>query len=232
MATNAPPTPARWSPGRVVLVVGLGSLVLVAALITVGGKSWGNSTDQTTQILKSGLRQVMKETGTANVAAASAASAAEARAARYGVPLQDLSTAFLNARLPAVVWVDAKTNTPYTPKGKRIVGISVQDGHDVTAVQPFQGQCNFGLVVVSPSDPIIVTDHLGGAGTFGSNVGSTTAHCGVASAPSSWLPVEPQALSSLADLPRSSSECRSSRSGNSVSETCPLTLWRGNHASR
>jgi hypothetical protein len=203
--------------------VGLVSLVLVAAaLITVGVKGWGNSQDQAQQIVRNELRQIMKITGTANVAAASAASAAEIQAARHGVPLQALSTAFLNAQLPAVIWVGATTETPYTPNGKRIVGISVQGGHVTTAVQPFQGQCNFGLVVASPADPIIVADHLGGPGTFGSNVGSATTHCGVASAPSSWLPVKPQPLSSLAELPRPSSGCRSLRSGNSVSVTCPL----------
>ena len=114
------------------------------------------------------LRQVMKVEGTANAAAASAASAAEVQAARNGVPLQALSIAFLNVQLPVVTWVGASTEAPYTPSGKRIVGISLQGGHVMTAVQPFQGQCNFGLVVTSGSDPIIVMDHLGGPGTFGS----------------------------------------------------------------
>jgi hypothetical protein len=174
------------------------------------------------QIATNNLQQAMKITGTVNVAAASAASAALAEAARKGVPLQTLSTAFLNAQLPVVTWVGASTEAPYTSTGKRIVGISVQDGHIITAVQPNLGQCNFGLIVTSPSDPIIVTDHLGGPGTYGSNVGFTTAHCGVASAPSSWLPAKPQALSSLVELPRPSNDCRTTRSDNSVSVTCPI----------
>lgn len=227
--TNTPPAPppsrrsaARRFPLRIALVVGLVSVVLVAVLITVGVRSLYNSQDQAQQIAVNNLRDVMKIEGTANVAGASAASAAEAQATRNGVSLQAMSIAFLNAQLPAVMWVGASTATPYTPTGKRIVSISFQDGHVMAAVQPFQGQCNFGLVVTSPSDPIIVSDHLGGPGTFGSNVGSATAHCGVASAPSSWLPVESQPLSSLAHLPRSSSGCRSSRSGNSVSVACSV----------
>jgi hypothetical protein len=178
--------------------------------------------EQDPQLPVNALRQAMGQQGIANTAAASAASAADELAARNGVPLQALSTSYLNAHLPAVAWVGLSEETPYTPTGKRIVGISVLDGHVVTAMQPYQGQCNFGLVVISPSDPIIVTDHLGGSGTFGSNVGSATPHCGVVSAPSSWLPVKPLPLSSLAHLQRPPPVgCRTtSTSGNSITQEC------------
>ena len=170
------------------------------------------------------LQQEMDQQGIANTAAASAASAVERLAARNEVPLRSLSTTYLNAHLPAVTWVDSSAEAPYASAGKRIVGIKVSDGHIVTAVQVYQGQCNFGLVVTSPSDPIILTDHLGGPGTFGWNVESSTPHCGVVSAPTSWLPVKPQPLSSLADLERPQGErgCHTSSTGNSVTVTCPI----------
>ena len=61
-------------------------------------------------------------------------------AARNEVPLQSLSTSYLNAHLPAVTWVGRHHGvTPYTPTGKRIVGVGVLDGHVVTAVQPYPG---------------------------------------------------------------------------------------------
>jgi hypothetical protein len=168
------------------------------------------------------LKQVMKDVGTANVAAASAASAAEYLAVRSGTSVQAMSLTLLNSHLPTVIWVGATAEIRYRNTGRRTVGISFRDGHILTAVQPFPGQCNFGLVVTSLSDPIIVKDHLGGPGTFGSNVGSATPHCGVAGAPSSWLPVTAQPLASLAHLQRPSSDCRTTRSDNSVGVTCPF----------
>ena len=183
------------------------------------GTGVNNFQNQAEQYAVSALSQAMEQQGIANTAAASAASAAEDQAVRNKVPLTALTTAYLNAHLSAVTWVGASTATPYTPRGKRIVGIGVHDGHIVTAVQPYQGGCNFGLVVTSPSDPIIVTDHLGGPGIFGSNVGSATPHCGVASAPSSWLPVKPQPLSSFAHLQRPTGGCSTTKSGV---RACPI----------
>jgi hypothetical protein len=188
----------------------------------LSGSSLNSFLNQGEQTNMKALQQVMAQQGVANTAAASAASAAEHLAVRNKVPLQALSTTYLSAHLPAVAWVDASTQTPYKPDGRRIVGISVNDGHIVTAVQPYQGQCNFGLVVTLPSDPIIVADHLGGPGTFGSNVGSATPHCGVMSAPTSWLPVKPLPLSSLADLQRPPGGCHTSKTHNSVTVTCPI----------
>lgn len=184
----------------------------------LSGDSLMSFLDQDQQVNMKALEQAMAQDGIANTAAASAASAAEHLAAQNKVPLQALSTTYLSTHLPAVAWVDASAQTPYTPNGRRIVGISVNDGHIVSAVQPYQGQCNFGLVVTSPSDPIIEADHLGGPGTFGSNVGSATPHCGVMSAPTSWLPVKPPSLSSLADLQRPQGGCHSSKTHNSVSD--------------
>ena len=183
------------------------------------GTGVNNFQNQAEQYAVSALSQAMEQQGIANAVAASAASAAEDQAIRSKVPLTALTTAYLNAHLPSVTWVGGSTETPYTSRGKRIVGIGVQDGHILTAVQPYPGGCNFGLVVTSPSDPIIVTDHLGGPGTFGSNVGSATPHCGVASAPSSWLPVKPQPLSSLAHLQRPTGGCSTTKSGV---RACPI----------
>jgi hypothetical protein len=188
----------------------------------LSGNSLNSFLNQGEQFNMKALQQDMAQQGIANTAAASAASAAEQLAARNKVPLKALSTTYLSTHLPAVAWVDASTQTPYTPDGRRIVGISVNDGHIVTAVQPYQGQCNFGLVVTLPSDPIIGADHLGGPGTFGSNVGSATPHCGVMSAPTSWLPVKPPLLSSLADLQRPPGGCHTSKTHDSVTVTCPI----------
>ena len=188
----------------------------------LSGSSLNSFLDQDQQFNMKALQKEMAQQGIANSAAASAASAAEHLAVRNDVPVQALSTSYLDAHLPTVAWVDASTQTPYTPDGRRIVGISVNDGHIVTSVQPYQGECNFGLVVTSPSDPIIEADHLGGPGTFGSNVGSATPHCGFMSAPTSWLPVKPLPLSSLADLQRPPGGCRTSKTHDSVTVTCPI----------
>jgi hypothetical protein len=178
---------------------------------------------QAPQLPVNALLQEMNQDGIANTAAASAASAAEELSTRNGVPLQALSTTYLNARLPAVTWVGVSKETPYTPTGKRIVGINVLGGHVVTAMQPYQGQCNFGLVVTSPSDPIIVTEHLAGPGTYGWNyLGPAASDCSVASAPKSWLSVTPPPLSSLAHLQRPTSGCRTSKSGNSTTQECSI----------
>ena len=189
----------------------------------LSGNSLNSFLNQNQQFNMKALQQLMAQQGIANTAAASAASAAGHLADQNKVPVGSLSTIYLNAHLPAVTWVGASTETHYTPTGRRIVGVGVEDGHVLTAVQPYPGECNFGLVVTSSSDPIIVADHLGGPGTFGSNVGSATPHCGVASAPSSWLPVKPQPLASLARLQRPSSGCHTSRTHNSATVTCQGT---------
>lgn len=188
----------------------------------LSGSSVNSFLDQAQRSGTKALLREMDQQGIANTAAASAASAAERLASRNGVRPNKLTTSYLNAHLRTVTWVGASSEVSYTSRGKRVVGISINDGHIVTAVQPYRGECNFGLLVTSRSDPIIVTDHLGGPGTFGSNVGSATPHCGAASAPSSWLPVKPRPLSSLAGLQRPQDGCRTTRTGNSETESCPI----------
>lgn len=215
------PAPRCQNRGVVLLVT------LVLCALVASGLAWILRTQhetqvQSTQILGRNLRQVMRDDGTANVAAASAAVAAQSKATQHAMPLSALSATFLNSALPSMHWVDSTTTFAYTSNGRHVVGFGVQDGHILTAVEPLPGQCNFGLVVTSPTDPIIAADHLGGPGTFGSNVGSATPHCGVASAPASWLPVKPQPLSSLARLNWPPSDCRSSSADGSASVACPF----------
>ena len=193
-------------------------LALIAATVTELERA-ETTLERTRRPISKGVEA---QVGIANVAAASAASAAQVQAGRDGIPLQAISTSLLDSQLPNVTWVDASSEAAYATSGKRIVAIAVEGGHVVTAVQPFPGQCNFGLVVTSPSDPIIVTDHLGGTGVFGSNVGSATTHCDVASAPSSWLPVTPKPLSSYAQLQRPEGDCTTSRSVQPVSAECSI----------
>ena len=191
----------------------------------MGVHEWDTTQATVERNMWAGLNEVNEQVGVANVAAASAASAAEGQAARDGdpLPLQAVSTSLLDSQLPDVKWVGAPSEAAYTTTGKRVVAIAVQGGHVLTAAQPFQGECNFGLVVTSPSDPIILADHLGGPGVFGSNVGSATTHCDVGSAPSSWLPVTPQPLSSFAHLQRPEGGCTTSESPGNAAVTCPIT---------
>jgi hypothetical protein len=172
---------------------------------------------------KETLQSATTQEGIANAAGATAASAAQAQATRDGLPLRALSSSLLNSQLPSVTWVSGSSDAPYTATGKRIVAISMQGGHVMTAVEPYQGQCNFGMVVTSPSDPIIVRDHLHGPGTYGWNyLDTNVTRCRIAYAPKSWLPVKPQSLSSLSRLQRPKGGCTSSRSGDSVTIECPI----------
>ncbi|HEY5385981.1 MAG TPA: hypothetical protein VIJ56_12170 [Acidimicrobiales bacterium] len=222
LVPNSQPSTKR-SPWRIVLVVVIPTTLLVVALLALGVHARDTTQAKVERNMQAGLNEVREEVGIANVAAASAASAAELQATHDGIPLQAVSTSLLDSQLRDVTWVGASSEAAYTTTGKRMVAIAVQDGHVLTAVQPFPGQCNFGLVVTSPSDPIIVTDHIGGPGVFGSNVDSSTTHCDVASAPNSWLPVTPKPLSSFAQLLRPEGGCTTSESPGSAAVTCPLT---------
>jgi hypothetical protein len=222
LAPNSQPSTKR-STWRIVLVVAIPSSLLVIALLAWGVHQWDTTQATVERNVQAGLNQIKEQIGIANVAAASAASAAQMQATHDGIPLQAVSPSLLDSQLPDVTWVGATSEAAYTTAGKRVVAIAVQGGHVLTSVQPFPGQCNFGLAVTSPSDPIIVTDHLGGPGVFGSNVGSATTHCDVASAPSSWLPVKPQPLSTLSHLLPAEVGCTTSQSPDVAAVTCPLT---------
>jgi hypothetical protein len=210
MAIDAPLTPPvpdnqastkRPRRRRVVLVVGILWALFVIALIAV--VVHGHTSPATVDPnLQAGSKPGKEQIALANVAAASAASAAVLQASSDGVPLSALSTSLLGTQLSEVTWAGALSESAYTKTGKRMVAIGVQNGHVITAVQLFPGQCSFGLVVTSPSDPIIAADHLGGPGVFGSTAGSATTRCGVASAPNRWVPVKPQSLASLSLLNR------------------------------
>lgn len=76
-----------------------------------------------------------------------------------------LTPASLNLAVPKYQWVDASSNVTSAAK-RPIVSILVGGTHVETAVEDQAGDCSFGLVISSPTDPLTAVDHVAGIGIY------------------------------------------------------------------
>jgi hypothetical protein len=185
----------RWCAWAVLVAL---CVFILAGVSYAGVRRWEKVTQSGgffngfAQGLQRGLQEMQSGGTAANAAATDAAPQS----------FDSLTPARLNVALPKYQWVDGATSVAYSAK-RPTVSLTVSETHIETAVDDQVGDCAFGLVVTSPTDPLTAQDHVAGLGKYYHLVGPGTydqtvyhaAQCAADRAPSSGWSTWPSSLS-------------------------------------
>lgn len=127
-----------------------------------------------------------------------AADSAATVALNQKLSYESLTLTTLNESQPNYHWVANTIPVTVSTGSRTMVGVDASGNHVITVSQPVAGMCSFGLVVSSPSDPIIRMDELYGPGIYGMESTADFGGCRALDAPHvGWVAISKASLNTL-----------------------------------